>query len=428
MAENDIKNNKKKSNVKRIKLLIIDRKVVKKRKNPVTTKIIESLESNISLEVFWLLLDPELQNNSEDSFDFNYKDFEDYETTNTLKILKQEKPDLIIIYNDHDFKIRSFIPSAKKLKIPIVLLIQTPFFDHFLDKMNSEMMQERIKMVNQNFKTYLFNYFSMLKNYFQTHYNLFDLLKMLIHDFSAFFKPTFLWGRYDCDLILVPSRSWKTMLEKKNIKSKIVIVGLIPFDSKIKKIFSLKPRTNIKKPKLILLTTPFKEHGWMSTKNWEQLIKEILLTILPEFESKFDFLIKIHPMSENKKDYQKLIDELNFKIPILQNEDLIDVLHESDLVISYGYSGAMIDVLLLQKPLIIANFQNFTLNQIPFVQEELAIHAKNRKILKSYLENIPNYQIHNKKFEDFIEKYYYKMDGNVAKRASFAIIDLIKQI
>ena len=71
------------------------------------------------------MLDPELQNNSEDSFDFNYKDFEDYETTNTLKILKQEKPDLIIIYNDHDFKIRSLtsfldtgeIPSGKDITV-----------------------------------------------------------------------------------------------------------------------------------------------------------------------------------------------------------------------------------------------------------------------------------------------------------------------
>ena len=132
MVENDIKKySKKKSNVKRIKLLIIDRKIVKKRKNPSVTNLIESLELHTPIEVFWLLLDPELQNNNENSIGFNYKDFEDYETTNTSKILKQEKPDLIIISNDYDFKIRSFIPSAKKLRIPIILLIQTPFFDHY---------------------------------------------------------------------------------------------------------------------------------------------------------------------------------------------------------------------------------------------------------------------------------------------------------
>jgi len=219
MVENSIKNfSGKKSNVRPIKLLIIDRKIVKKIKNPTISKIIEFLESHMSVEVFWLLVDPELQNNNKNSIDFNYKDFEDYKTTNTLEILKQEKPDLIIISNDYDFKIRSFIPSAKKLEIPIILLIQTVFFDHYLDKMNSEMMQERIKMVNQNIKTYMFNYFSMLKNYFQIHYNLVDIFKMIIHDFFAFFNPGYLWGRYDCDLILVPSKSWKTMLEKKNIQ------------------------------------------------------------------------------------------------------------------------------------------------------------------------------------------------------------------
>ena len=37
-----------------------------------------------------------------------YDPKEDYKTTNTLKILKQEKPDLIIIYNDHDFKILNY--------------------------------------------------------------------------------------------------------------------------------------------------------------------------------------------------------------------------------------------------------------------------------------------------------------------------------
>jgi hypothetical protein len=408
---------------KSFKLLIIDRKIIKKHKNIGVTKIIEKLKDKIKIDVLWILVNPSLIDDVE-NLDFNYKDFEDYKTKNMIKILEKEKPDAIIIGNDFDFRIRSFIPAAKKLKIPVILLLQTPFFDYYYRKMNVETAKGRFTVINQKKMELVKNYFYMIKNYLRTQ-SITSIIKMIFRDCLAIKSPKMEWGRNNCDLILVTGKSWKKDLEDKGVKSKIIITGMVHFDSKIEQIKSLQNQNQKenKKLKIVLLTTPLKEHGLMSTVNWEKIMKDIISSIIPEFEEKCELFIKIHPTSERIHEYRSLINKMGIKIPILQNENLIETLWNADLVIAYGYSGSIIDAVVLKKPILITNFLNLDISNFPHLKEGLATEIKNPIILRNQIERWEFKK--NVDADEFIKKYFHKIDGKSTERTVDAIIELI---
>ena len=125
-----------------MRLLIIDRKVRKFIKNQTLSIIINELKKE-NVEIKWLLIDPEIKTRDGKKNEIDFKDLEDYETSNVLNILKEEKPDVILLSNDYDFIMRSFIPTAKSLKIPTVLLFAS-IIDDETEKMNSYLIKNRI--------------------------------------------------------------------------------------------------------------------------------------------------------------------------------------------------------------------------------------------------------------------------------------------
>jgi hypothetical protein len=408
--------------------MIVDRKIRLNIENPQFQNILNKLNEKIGIEELWVLIDPSLENFEKiKKLKFNYKNFEEYGTNDLIKILENEKPDLILIGNDYDFFIRSFIVAAKFKKIPIVLLLSVPTSRDYLDKMDFSMIKGKIKTHSNRIDNIIKKIIFMLSTYKKTGKNIFSLIKIFVNEINTIFSHYQPWGEYDCDLVLVTSTQWKEHLTKKKVSSKIVVVGYPTMDDVFLKISEIKRNNKKNKSEMefLLLTTPMVEHGLWTEKEWKQTIEKTILEINDKFPSS-KITVKIHPISESLEKYSELLKKFGSKIKIFQREDLIEIISNSDVVITYGQSSSILQASLLEKPIIVINLFNYPLEKMPFLKEKIGIELKNIDELKEIISNIDKKHIQNN-VKNYISKHLYKFDGNVSERASNAIIEIIKK-
>ena len=408
--------------------MIVDRKIRLNIENLQFQNILDKLGKKIDIEELWVLIDPPLENFEElEKLDFNYKKFEEYENNDLVSILENEKPDLILIGNDYDFFIRSFIIAAKFKKIPIVLLLSVPTSRDYLDKMDFSMIKGKIDTHKNRVGNIMKKIFFMLSTYKKTGKSIFSLIRILFNEINTIFSHYQPWGEYGCDLVLVTSAQWKEHLDKKKVSSKIVVIGYPTMDDVYFKISEFKKDINKNKLDLefLLLTTPMVEHGLWTEKEWIQTIEKIILEIQNKFPSS-KIIVKIHPVSESLEKYSNLIKKFGNNIKIFQREDLIKIISKSDFVITYGQSSSILQAALLEKPIIVVNLFNYPLEKMPFLKEGIGIELNDIHKLKDMVTNIHQKDIENN-VKNYINKHLYKFDGNVSERASNAIIEIIKK-
>ncbi len=409
-----------------LKVLLIDRKERAYTKSVTNFNIINALKKKANVNDLWILVESGKKlDYKNEPLSFNYKFYEDYKTDDLRKILRIEKPNIILISNDYDYFIRSFVPVAKLMEIPIVLLLQMPFFDYYLDKIDRSIIRGQFSILLDRggyvFRKFLF----MLKTYKRLGYSFPYIIKIAAKEIIRPFRYYLGVGQAGCDLILVAGESWQDNLRKKNVKSKIIVTGHAQMDDIYHKILKLGEWSNKKRIKLVLLTTGMVEHGLWTKKEWEKTILSILGQYQKELSNEMDMVIKIHPATERKSVYVKLLKENGYdNIPIYQTEDLLTILNDSDVVITYGYSGGAFEAIFLRKPIIVVNLFDYPINKMPFVKEGLAMEVKDINELKSQIHNAVNQGIDENKLSEFISKYIFKFDGKSSERVADAILDL----
>lgn len=407
--------------------MIVDRKIRLNIENLQFQNILNKLGKKIDIEELWILIEPSLENFEKlEKLKFNYKEIEEYETNDLVSILDNEKPDLILIGNDYDFFIRSFIIAAKYRKIPIVLLLSVPTSRDYLDKMDFSMIKGKID-TNKNRIGHIANKIMlMLSTYRKTGKNIFSLIKILLNEINIIFSHYQPWGEYGCDLVLVTSMEWKKHLENKKISSKIEVIGYPTMDDVYLKISEIQKNDNLGKTNMefLLLTTPMVEHGLWTEKEWIETIEKTITEIQNKFPSS-KIKLKIHPISESLEKYTKLIKKFGKNIEIFQREDLIKIINESDFVITYGQSSSILQAALLEKPIIFVNLFDYPLEKMPFLKEGIGIEVNDISELQDTVSNINQKDIENN-IRNYINKHLYKFDGNVSERAADAIIKIMK--
>ena len=410
---------------KKLKILIINRKEQIFSRNETIVNILESLKLEYQVEDLWILSDSgkNIFSYKDKPIKFNYKFFEEYKTKSILKILKKENPDLLFVTNDYEYIVRAFVTSAKFLQIPVVLSLQSGFNGYFEREIA---IKNRFNTILKRGGFILKKYTLLLKAYIETRHSIFKILKIFLEDI---FKPFFyseLAGRYGCDLILVINQEMKDLLKSFGVKSEITVTGDPLMDSVYDNISKYKKKEKIESPqKIVFMTTAVVEHGLWTEKMWSETIKQTVLGIKKEFNNEIELVLKIHPRSERKEDYQRLLNEINIKIPILQKENLLDVVNEADLVISYAESWGLWEVLFLKKPIIIVNLFDYEIEKMPFVKEGVVFELKKmselRKIIKKVKEDNKS-----SKVENMVTKYLFKFDNKASKRSVMAIKRLIE--
>jgi UDP-N-acetylglucosamine:LPS N-acetylglucosamine transferase len=409
----------------KLKVLLINRKEQISSRNATIVNILESLKLEYEVEELWILNDSgkKFSINEVESNEFNYKFFEDYKTKSILKILKKENPDLLFVTNDYEYIVRAFVISAKFLQIPTVLSLQSGFNEYFEREIE---IKNRINIILKRGRFILKKYTLLLKAYYETKHNFLKISKIFFQDmFKPFFYPE-LAGRYGCDLILVINQEMKDMLKNFKIKSQIIVTGDPLMDSIYDNISKYKKKERMELPqKIVFMTTSTVEHGFWTEKMWSETITQTILQIKKEFGNKTELVLKIHPRSERKKDYEKILNKINIQIPILQEENLLDVVNEADLVISYAESWGLWEVLFLKKPIIIVNLFNYKIEKMPFVKEGMAYELKKISELKKIIKKIYDDEKLDK-VENLIEKYLFKFDNKSSERSVLAIMKLVE--
>lgn len=408
-----------------MKLLVLDRKIRLFVENRIISNIVNSIRDETNVEDFWILCNPQVESNHS-PLNINYKNFEDYNTDNVQKILEEVKPDVVLITNDYDFLYRSFIPAAKKLKIPTVLILQSFFFEGYLDNIDFNLLKGKASIVKEKWKEIWKNFWIMIKNYKYAKYSTSKLIKIIFGEisivFSKFIQPR---GKYNCDLILVSGNNWKRQLETYDINSKIVLTGRSLLDDLYKNFKSYEKKSVHDKTIITLMTTPMVEHKLWSIEEWEKTILGILKEI--QLTNDFNFNIKIHPVSEKIEPYLKLIKKSGFSVPIYQKEDLSTIIAESDVIITYGYSSGTMEAILMKKPVIVVNLFDYPLSSMPFVKQGMVYELKDIKNLRKIMERIRTEKVDEQKYSKFISNTIFKFDGKASQRSSDAILDIIQK-
>jgi len=415
--------------VKRLKILVLNKKERLYSSNRAIDRILEVLKEKNQAEVFWILMESgqgDLSGYSSKPVIENYKFLEDYKTDDVLQILDCEKPDVILCSNDYDFWSRSFVLAAKYKKIPTVLLMQFGF-EYAWERSDSIIRGRLSHFINR--RGYLVGKYSLLlKTYRKIGLGISSILKNIIQDFFVTFSQFEPSGRYGCDLILVHNEQLKNTILKNKINSKIIITGDPQMDSVFSKISNLKKTTLTKhdsKLNGVFLTTSMVEHGLWTQKMWEETVIQTISIVQKKLSNKVDLVLKIHPSSEKKDDYEKLLKKHGIQIPIFQTEHLLDIINDADFIISYGDTWALWEAMFMKKPIIIVNLFNYSQDMMPFVKEKIAYEITEiNQIIKMILK-IQSHNLEESKINQFIKKYLYKLDGNAGLRSAEAILDLV---
>lgn len=413
---------------KTCKILITSRKERVIVKNQAVINILDVLRETLEIDERWILYD-----SGQESFrltkkiEKNYIFFEEYGTDNILKILEKENPDIIIVSNDFEFFGRSFILAAEYKKIPVVLLQQKFLPVTNFDKQSGSNIKARIAILKNRGKFILKKYSILVKTY---HYTKIHFTKIFIKIFQDLYESLFTTernGMYVNDLILVISKDSKEHYMRKGINTKIVITGDPALDTTYKKIKHMNLEiNNNSKIKILLLTTGYLEHGVWTFAMWENVMK-ILFLFMEKNSIEINFTVKIHPVTERRDKYKKLMQKIGTKFDIFQTEDLVELISDSDIVISLGTgSWATVEAILIKKPVITFNYFNLPKNQLPFVESGVAKEIRNIEELLPVIHKLKN-DFKESNYDFFISKYLYKFDGKSSERSAVAIIEMLKQ-
>ena len=269
-----------------VKILIIDRKSSIHIKNTQMNYVLDSLKKLIKINEKWIMVEPNIENSEKfQKLSFPYTNFEEYDKNNLIEILELEKPDAIIISNDYDFFIRSFVIAAKFCKIPIILLLPVPSPSNYVDKMDLSMLKGRMVLHKTRFKDILEKFIFMLKTYRHVHYPISKIINVVLKELKISITRFQPWGEYGCDLILVTGSERKEFLERKKVNSKISVTGYLTMDEVYNDMLRLKNNNKIEKSgKIVIMTTPMVEHGLWTEKEWENTIKYSIENIKKNFE------------------------------------------------------------------------------------------------------------------------------------------------
>ena len=91
-------------------------------------------------------------------------------------------------------------------------------------------------------------------------------------------------------------------------------------------------------------------------------------------------IIKLHP-AKSDFDIKSIIREIDSSIPIYQNQNIVDLIERCDAMISFSYSTALMDAMILEKPTMLVLIDNQR-----FDEEELV--KKNATLCISSIEDL----------------------------------------
>ena len=267
----------------------------------------------------------------------------------------------------------------------------------------------------------------LLKTHKSCHANFLKIIKelfIILWSFYSYTKNPHKDIKFGCDLyLLFGKKDFKDAIKNGYPSKNLFLSGNMRYDFLFKNLKKFQKKQISKKLRILMITTPFYEHGWWSKKERDTIIKSIVQEIIKHKD--YHLTIKIHPSSENFSEYQSLINSINPRIPLFQKGDILKFLEDTDLVISFITSEAVLSSLFSEKPIVFFNagqYKNTLLVDRGLVSECNSIHSLSSVIDSSH----SNFLIKKKNIDIFIEDYFFKSDGLASERITKKILELLK--
>ncbi|MHA1230798.1 MAG: hypothetical protein ACTSPQ_09140 [Candidatus Helarchaeota archaeon] len=312
----------------------------------------------------------------------DYRTIDSYKTKNIQRIIKEEKPNLVLIASDYSSIGRSFLYAAKKSKIPVYLLITGNItrIQDISKRIKFNLFIALIKQFFYHFKSYQF--------YICTLFKLKEYIKFISEPFLDMWRFIFkydLRGLFGCDLILLSNYKSKELLLEKGInQDKIKVIGDLRYNINLTNSYiSYKNKSDI-----VIGTTAAVEHGIWSAKQRREFFQEVIKTVVENTNNRI--LVAPHPREdpivyENLLKQMKLDDRDKERIYIEKEKSTNYLLQKKARLYISVMSTTLNEAILLNVPTISYNpFNN--IEPYPYVEEKVVLRATNPPELKKQIK------------------------------------------
>lgn len=348
---------------------------------------------------------------------------------NFNEVMDKLSPNLVIGFGgNYEYLERSMIIAAAFKQIPTVTVLGS-FIEPWVTTKGfvAGLISGRLHALRDHGKNIIRKYVFLLKTLSHAGYGSGYIFQTVVKDvyipFTSF-SPIYTFGGADLNIISTPQLA--SQIIKKGVdRKKIVVTGDCSMDAIHEKLKNNKQKAvNNKLLEMLFITSPMVEHGYWKPSMRKEVVSKVVKAISEQLRNKVNLRVKIHPKTEKLAVYKEIVLAINPGIEIIQTGDLLSIINNSDIIVSFGSSSALFEALLVGKPIFIMNIFNEDINRNVYLKENLAVECKTVESLVRNIEDKKN-EFGRKRIDAFIEKTFYKFDGRCSERAAGAIISLL---
>jgi hypothetical protein len=388
--------------------------------------IYNSLGKSMNIKEIWIVVNG---GSFSKTYDDNIDVYNAFSFSDGNEVIERLNPDLVMVPADYEYLNRSILKAAVHKGIPTVNVLSSVFelttLGYSYDK---KRVIGRLQALQTDGRSIIRKYTFLLKT-LHARYGLRYIVRTIIKDAYLPFvswEPRYRFGGGDLNIVSTPMLV--DLLVKNGIdRSKIVVTGDIGMDTIYDKLIQLPRKTikNTNKVEILFITDAMVEHGYWTPSMRKEIITTIVRAISEQLRNEANLRLKIHPSSERLAVYRQLVDPIDPSIEIIQNADLVPLINDSDVIVTFGHSSALFEALLLEKPIYMMNIFDEDTTKNLFLKEKVATECKTVEQLISNIRNRISAKIEPDRIDAFIEKFTYKFDGKCSERAANHIISLL---
>ena len=404
--------------------------------------IIPHLSKLIEVKVYWLITDDYGQKHNVILPQYEYLFMSDFK--NAMEACEKIKPDAIYHLVGLHVVDYAFVIAKKILKIPSFSIGEGYGKNDHFDIMQPTMTAKKLVMleyIKQFFETKSIQDQKDVKksrgiNFIKKALFLIKTIKIANRSWVKTIR--IMWefleiirrlsndkSKFGADIVFAENMSQVDLLVREGIKREsIVIVGNPVFDNAFAKRKQLSEKIN---NKLNILFITANISGLQGKSKWTKSKRN---QMTKELADRFDnapnttLTIKIHPISENYKEYENMLESFK-NVNLCQVDYIVDLLEKSDIVITPCTSTAATIALVMKKPIIIWN--HFQVMGDLFLRKGFALECKNKDEIEYCVENVKEFTDQNKeKIDKFVKEEYG--DGYATQRIITELGKWIKNI
>lgn len=365
------------------------------------------------------------------SYETGIEDYNAFSFSNANEIMEKLRPDIVLVTGDYEFLARSILIAANKYRIASVLILSASYYSAFESIGATRIFLGRIHLLKERGKSILRRYFFLLKTLFHSDHSIFQLIRIVARDCYTpmiSMEPRHRFGGKFAlwDLAIVSNIETKDLLIGNGInEEKIIVAGDCSMDEIYHKIKKMQ-QTTISTHNILFITTAMVEHGYWTPNMRRELVSKVVHSMKQRSMSS-RLVFKIHPTSEQIEIYQEIVHDIDPAVKIIQNADILELISNSEVIVTYGQSTAIFYALLLSKPVIVLNIFAEDIADNRYLSERVVLECRDAEELIRIIDGKTYEELISPDLNAFIKNTIYLFDGKCGERAANHILSFLTQ-